>query len=75
MATPTSTLAARVSTITPTIVATAGQLYTVTIASAAPSQSAAAQSILDKGAHHPNAYNPGNPLPLFIVGPTPRPII
>jgi hypothetical protein len=62
-----SSAAARLTTFTPTVVATAGQAVTLTAAATAAASSAAAQSILDKGAHPPNAFEPGNPLKLWII--------
>ena len=63
----TSAAVARLTTFTPTITATAGSLVTLSVAASAPASRAAAQSILDKGAHAPNVYEPGNPLKLFII--------
>ena len=62
-----SAVAGRLTTFTPTITATAGSLYTLSVAATATPAGAAAQSILDKGAHAPNVYEPGNPLKLFII--------
>lgn len=59
--------AAKLTTITPTIVATAGQAITTTISVALAPAKAPPQSILDHGAPAPNHYDPGNPLRLFII--------
>lgn len=69
MATPTTTAAsaARITTITTSLVATAGQLYTLSVPAQAPKASAAAQSILDAPHSSPTIYNPGDPLKLFII--------
>lgn len=73
MATPTplanitSAVLTRLTTFTPTITATAGDVLTLSIAATAAPGKAAAQSILDKGAPTPNTYSPTDPIRLFII--------